>query len=234
MKTLQKITFSLLLTMAALMSSASTNAATCAQSASWATFQAVGTCTIGDIQLSNFNLVSTANPTGAAIPASSITLTLNNTMPGQLGMQWNMGMSATGVGNFQDLFFTFMLTGLNNLMFTGDNLTFNGSATGGGTTGVSSVVCTSGPVGTCPVNDKYQAAVFNPPPVLGDTMSFPASSTIWASKDFIVSGADGGTGQISSVTNTYTFSNVPEPITFVLMGAGLVGIAALRRRNNNV
>lgn len=205
--------------------------ATCASSASYATFMSVGTCTVGNIQLSNFGLVSTANPTGSAIPASSITLTLDNSTPNQFGMQWNMGMSATGAGNFQDLNFSFILTGLNGLMFDGDILVFNGSATGGGSTGVSSVVCTSGPINTCPVGNTYLAQVFNPPPILGDTMSFPASSTIWANKDFIVSGADGGTGQISSVSNTYTYSNVPEPMSFILMGAGLIGIAFLRRRN---
>lgn len=41
-------------------------------------------------------------------------------------------------------------------------------------------------------------------------------------------------GSISSYTNTFYAaepqSEVPEPMTFVLMGAGLVGIAALRRR----
>ncbi len=38
-------------------------------------------------------------------------------------------------------------------------------------------------------------------------------------------------GSITSYTNTFYAANeVPEPMTFVLMGAGLVGIAALRRR----
>ncbi len=208
-------------------------AAACAMSASWATFQATGACTIDDFELSNLTIVSTANLAGNAIPASSITLTLDNTMPGQLGMQWNMGMSATGAGNFQDLYFTFKLKSLNpNVKFNSDTLTFNGSATGGGSTGVSSIVCTSGPTSTCPSGNTYIAQVFNPPPVLGDTMYFPDSDTIWASKDFVTSGTTNGTGQISRVINTYGFSEVPEPMTFVLMGAGLIGIAAIRRRHS--
>ncbi len=205
--------------------------ATCAMSASWATFQSTGTCTIGNIELSNFSLVSTANPSGNAIPASSIMLTLDNSLPGQLGMQWNMGMSATGAGNFQDLYFNFKLTGLNGLRFNSDTLTFNGSATGGGSTGVASIVCTSGPTNTCPSGDTYIAQVFNPPPILGDTMYFPDSGVIWASKDFVANGVANGTGQISRVNNTYGFSEVPEPMSFALMGAGLIGIAALRRRH---
>lgn len=211
--------------------------ANCAMSAAWTVYQAAGACTIGNIELSNFSVVSTG--TSSIIPASSITLTLDNSVAGLLGMQWNMGMSATGAGNFQDLYFNFKLRGLTpGLRFNSDTLTFNGSATGGGSTGVSSIVCTSGPTSTCPLGDTYIAQVFNPPPVLGDTMFFPDSAEIWASKDFVASGVSGGTGQISRVTNTYGFidppiptGDVPEPMSFVLMGAGLVGIAALRRRN---
>jgi hypothetical protein len=39
-------------------------------------------------------------------------------------------------------------------------------------------------------------------------------------------------GFMTSFTNTfYTATDIPEPMTFLLMGAGLVGIAALRRRS---
>ena len=45
----------------------------------------------------------------------------------------------------------------------------------------------------------------------------------------------GGTASITSYTNSFfaapVQTGVPEPMSFVLMGAGLVGIAALRRRN---
>jgi hypothetical protein len=43
-----------------------------------------------------------------------------------------------------------------------------------------------------------------------------------------------GSGSVDSYTNTFSITppsnGVPEPMSFVLMGAGLVGIAALRRR----
>jgi len=43
----------------------------------------------------------------------------------------------------------------------------------------------------------------------------------------------GGTASITSYTNTFYTADqgIPEPMSFVLMGAGLVGIAVLRRRN---
>lgn len=50
-----------------------------------------------------------------------------------------------------------------------------------------------------------------------------------------IQGGNNGTSSFTSYTNTFaaaapTGGDVPEPMTFVLMGAGLVGIAALRKR----
>lgn len=228
MKTLQKG-----LILGALLSIASINSfgAACAMSASWATFQATGACTLGDITISNWNLISTANPSTSVIPASSINLTLDNTVGGQLSMMWNMGMGATGSGNFKDLYFTYKISGTNGIAFNSDILNFNGAATGGATAGVSSTVCLTGPLNTCPVGDLYQTDVVNPPPILASVMNFPGSANLWAGKDMVVTGEANGTSSISSVTNTYTYSQpVPEPLGLILTGAGLVGIAAFRRR----
>lgn len=208
-------------------------AATCALSATYNQFMALGAtgCSLGNIELSNFTMVANANPAGNALTSTGINLSLNNSVPGQLGMTWNLGMSATGAGNFQDVYFTYVLQGMSGVTLNGDILTFNGSAVGGGSTGVSSIVCVSGTVATCPAGNTYQASVFNPPPILGDTMSFPASNKIWAAKDVVASGAVNGTGQISSLSNTYTYAQVPEPTPFILLGIGLMGIALLGKRN---
>jgi hypothetical protein len=50
--------------------------------------------------------------------------------------------------------------------------------------------------------------------------------------DMILTAGDSGGAALTSFTNSfYTASaGVPEPMTFVLMGAGLVGVAILRRR----
>lgn len=53
-----------------------------------------------------------------------------------------------------------------------------------------------------------------------------------------ISSGNNGQSSLTGYTNTFFAAdprnneNIPEPMTFVLMGAGLVGIAALRRRNS--
>lgn len=53
--------------------------------------------------------------------------------------------------------------------------------------------------------------------------------------NYQIASGNTGTASLTSYTNTFyaadPVNDVPEPMTFVLMGAGLVGIAALRRRN---
>ena len=53
--------------------------------------------------------------------------------------------------------------------------------------------------------------------------------------NFQIQAGVNGVSSLTSYTNTFFGANptgqIPEPMTFVLMGAGLVGIAALRRRN---
>ena len=68
-------------------------------------------------------------------------------------------------------------------------------------------------------------------------ISLPNSITRLGVEDnFQIQAGINGNSSLTSYTNSFYGSNptgqVPEPMTFVLMGAGLVGIAALRRRNS--
>lgn len=201
-------------------------------------------CTVavtgGSVLLNLFTGVSTANPVGNAIPFSSVNLTLITGVSGQLGMQWAMGMSVTGIG-FQDLFMGFGARGY-GVQFIGDTLSFNGAVAGSGaSTGVTANICTVGIVATCPAGNTYQAAVFNPPSIFSNTVYFPASTNVWLTKDPVVSVGYGGTSaNMSGFTDTlhYTYAGggdfpigqVPEPSTFALVGGILVMAGLVRFR----
>ena len=68
-------------------------------------------------------------------------------------------------------------------------------------------------------------------------ITLPNSITRLGVEDnFQIQAGVNGTSSLTSYTNTFFGPNptgqIPEPMTFVLLGAGLVGIAALRRRNS--
>ena len=70
-------------------------------------------------------------------------------------------------------------------------------------------------------------------------ISLPNSITRLGVEDnFQIQAGHNGISSLTSYTNTFFAADpadprvIPEPMTFVLMGAGLVGIAALRRRNS--
>ena len=69
------------------------------------------------------------------------------------------------------------------------------------------------------------------------TISLPNNITRLGVEDnFQIQAGINGISSLTSYTNTFFAADprviIPEPMTFVLMGAGLVGIAALRRRNS--
>jgi len=73
--------------------------------------------------------------------------------------------------------------------------------------------------GTTNVNNATTSGSFGGVLSINDRMYFDAGGRV------------GGT--ITSYTNTFTTSSdIPEPMSFLLMGVGLVGIAALRRRSS--
>ena len=131
--------------------------------------------------------------------------------------------------SFQDSLSGFTATTVNHLALLSDlDPTFNGAFTGTGATGVTEQNCLGGTIANCPTGGK-QIKVTNPPPSFNDAVTFAAAvSTLSVSKDINVTSGINGTASISRVINR--FSQVREPASYVLLGAGLLALGLLRKR----
>jgi len=107
-------------------------------------------------------------------------------------------------------------------------LFFNGSATGTGQTGVTENYCLNAPLVGCPNGSAGQIKVTNPPPGFNDHVFFSAATSVSVSKDILVNTGNGpGSAIISQVINNFS---MPEPLSFVLLGTGLLGLGLMRKR----
>jgi hypothetical protein len=187
-------------------------------------------CTInGTLMYVNFgNGNGTGNPTGIAIPASAVTVTPITTINNE-GFQFSSGWNVAtqmGMNSFQDNLITFAVVG----RILDLHLTFNGSQTGSGVAGVAENFCINQTTGTagCPQGNSGQLNVTNPPGIFNSDLTFTGNVTsISIAKDINVSSGVNGTAAISQVINTFS---APEPLSFVLLGSGLLGLGLLRKR----
>ena len=59
----------------------------------------------------------------------------------------------------------------------------------------------------------------------------PSVTELWVQKDVIVSGGNAANGFASITVIDQTFSQVPEPSTMLLVGLGLLGMVAVKRKS---
>jgi hypothetical protein len=192
-------------------------------------------CSIDNLMFSNFGYSGAGSPVGNAIPAGGIDVTPLTTAL-DVGLQFNPGMSVGtqpgGASAFQDSLITFTVSTVNGAATLEDlGLFFQGSFTGTGTSSVTENYCLGGSLLGCPGANAGQLKVTNPPPVFNDATSFAGVTSISVSKDINVTSGTAGTANTSMVVNTFSqFSQVPEPMSMVMLGAGLMGIGLLRKR----
>ena len=206
-----------------LASSAFATTTTC-QSGSLSSYLVAGfSCESGSLIFSGFDYQGTA-------PASSITVTPLTASDNE-GFQFAAGWSASsqnGVSTSQNSQISYTVVSAGGLIDT-LSLSVGSSVTG---TGVASVVeqfCLGSALSNCPNVSEGTVAVTNPGTGFSDRAFFSGVSNVALSKNINVTSGANGTASIANVSDTFS---APEPLSFVLLGTGLLGITLMRRRLN--
>ena len=191
------------------------------------------TCTSGNLIFSNFSYSAAAAPPGIKILASGINVTPQTTT-GDEGFlftaSWSV-LASGGIASSLDSTIFFTVSTVNQQKTIDDLfLSFNGTATNGGAASVTEQWCANNSIANCGSGQLNQIFVVTPgvpPPV---TAVFAPVSSISISKDISVSSGTGGYANITTVTNNFSQTGVPEPASCLMLGAGLLGIGLLRKR----
>jgi hypothetical protein len=184
------------------------------------------TCTSGNLAFSAFGYGSSASPEATAITASGVSVkpeTQTDSEGFQFASGWNVGSQA-GVSNFQDSVVTFTVTAASIDTL---HLFFNGSQTGTGMASVVESYCLNHVLASCPAGSGGSISVTNPSAVFNAVVFFASVSSVSVSKEINVTSGANGTASISQVINTFSS---PEPLSFVLLGSGLLGLGLLRKK----
>ena len=165
--------------------------------------------------------------TGSPIPATDILITPTADIfgPGLLITGVAPNTISAGPGQFSQFNLGFSVTVLDPNLFISDvHLAFNANVTGDGLATVTESVFVGSGTTQIGVFANTNSAVtsataFIVPPV--KTLDFVL-------KDVIVNGGQNGSAQILSITQT--FSQIPEPSAFALVGLSLLIVSLMRRR----
>ena len=176
------------------------------------------TCQSGGLVFQNFNYI----PMGSAIPASAVTvIPITTTSDEGFHFQgaWSVRNNALGQTTFQDAQIAFNVSAMTPAIQQ-LQLSFIGTSTGTG----SSMVTESFDAGL--LGSGTNTAT-DPLPSVAEVVFFSPAQMISITNDVTVVSGTNGTANISDVFETFV---VPEPLTLLMVGAGLFGVGLIGKR----
>ena len=209
------------------MATATLASPTDCQSGMFSSFLAASfACQSGALTFSNFNY--SASATGVPPITDFAILAGPVNAPDSGGFTFTGGWSVSsshGDPEFQDSQISYAVQNRTGLIDT-LRLSFASVVTGSGVASVSEHFCLN--VFYClGGNDGGDLKVSNPGTGFSNVAFFAGTSLLSVVQDINVRSGVSGSASIQSVTNTFSS---PEPLSFVLLGTGLLGIGLMRRR----
>jgi len=214
----------LLVFLATLMLAATAMATTTScQTGSLSAYLASGfTCQSGSLIFTDFDYQGTGSD------ASSITVT-PLTASGDEGLRFQGGWNAhsvNGASISEDSRITYTVQHPGALIDT-LSLAFGSSVSGTGVSSVQERFCLGSSLVGCLTANQGAITLTNPGTMLSNRAFFAGVGSVSLSKDINVTSGINGTASIANVIDTFSS---PEPLSFVLLGTGLLGIGLMRRR----
>jgi hypothetical protein len=181
-------------------------------------------CQSGSLTFSGFDYRGTG-PSASSITVSPLSVFDNEGFQFQGG--WSVS-SQNGISNSQEAHISYTVQHVGSLIDT-LSLSFGSSVTGTGIASVTEQFCLGYSLDNCPHVNQGLVEVTNPGSGFSNRAFFAGVSSIAVSKDILLISGTNGAASISHVTDTFSS---PEPLSFVLLGTGLLGIGLMRRRLN--
>jgi hypothetical protein len=179
-------------------------------------------CQSGSLIFSDFDYQGTGRD------ASSIAVTPLNTSDDE-GFRFQGGWyahSVNGASISEDSRITYTVHHAGGLIDT-LSLAFGSSVSGTGVSTVQERFCLGASLLNCPSVNQGGIGLTNPGSMFSNRAFFAGVGSVSVWKDINVTSGVNGTASISNVTDTFSS---PEPLSFVLLGTGLLGIGLMRRR----